>query len=314
MLGKGALFLSATAVGLAGAVGGAPAWAMSFGPVSGSIRLQRAQPRLRHAPPTPANPRISLTASPARVTIGRPVALSGKVRGEVTSVKVVLYARPYPYTKPVLAATTTTAPNGSYSFRVRPDRRTRYRAYVLGTTSHALATVTVLTRVVAYERALPLGRAKIVVVVIHPRNVAWRRAKVDWWFAPGRSHFFRGVRTRAHRLSPTKLVLVSTRALPAGFYKWRACFHAPNDQALADPRPAPGCTGQGFRGHASLPVGFPSPAAIASAERYLDSRGGHTALAVVDTEGRMSGVRNSTISSSPAAWSRRCCWWPTCAD
>ncbi len=39
------------------------------------------------------------------------------------------------------------------------------------------------------------------------------------------------------------------------------------------------------------PLAFPAPAAIERAERYLPTRGGHTALAVVDSEGRLSGVR-----------------------
>jgi hypothetical protein len=38
-------------------------------------------------------------------------------------------------------------------------------------------------------------------------------------------------------------------------------------------------------------VGFPGPPQIAAAERFLAGRAGHTALAVVDTHGRLSGVR-----------------------
>jgi hypothetical protein len=39
-----------------------------------------------------------------------------------------------------------------------------------------------------------------------------------------------------------------------------------------------------------VPRSFPSQTAIARAERYLASRDGHTALAVVNTDGEMSGV------------------------
>lgn len=225
--------------------------------------------------------------------MGHSVTLSGKVSGELTSVRVDLYSDHWPYrrshAKPV--ASTMTGPGGSFSFTQKPREDTRYLAAISGTHVHARAFVRVVAHVIQYVRALPLGRAKVVVVIIHPRNVAWRHAKVAWSFAPGRSHFYRGAGTYAHRLSPTKLVLVKKATLPAGFFKWRACFHAPGDHAVLDPNPAPRCTGQGFKGHGSLPVGYPGPAAIARAERYLDSRGGHTALAVVDTEGRMHGVR-----------------------
>ncbi len=40
-----------------------------------------------------------------------------------------------------------------------------------------------------------------------------------------------------------------------------------------------------------LPPAYPSRAAIASAVRYLDGRAGRTSLAVVDSRGRLSGVR-----------------------
>lgn len=219
--------------------------------------------------------------------------LAGKVRGELTPVRVDLYSMPWPYrrSQAKLVASTMTAAGGSFSFTRAPGIDTRYHANIHGTRIRAVALVHVVAREVQYERALPLGQAKIVVVLFHPKNLDWRHAAVHWWFAPGRSHFFQGASTHAHRLSPTKLVLVTRVTLPAGFYKWRACFHAHGVRAVVDRNRPPGCTGQGFKGHASLPVGFPSPAAIARAERYLNSRGGHTALAVVDTEGRMSGVR-----------------------
>jgi hypothetical protein len=268
MPGRGALYLGVTAL----------LWAAV--PTSSALG----------APPSPLHPQISVSASKSRVAAGAPVTLSGRVQGEVAPVKVDLYSIPWPYRAHTLVASTTTAADGSFSFRRNPGLNTRYHAVISGSHVHAVASVGVVARVIQWEKALPLGRAKIVVVLFHPRNLSWRGAKVGWWFAPGKSRFFQGTSTHAHRLSQTKLVLVKTLRLPAGFYKWRACFHAPGVKAIEDPRRPPGCTGQGFRGHASLPAGFPNSAAITRAERYLASRGGHTALAVVDTEGRMHGV------------------------
>jgi hypothetical protein len=93
------------------------------------------------------------------------------------------------------------------------------------------------------------------------------------------------------KLSPHVIVLYTSVALPAGHYRWRACFHARGDRAMADPERPSGCTGYGFHGAGHHPVGFPGPAAVARAERYLNRRAGHTALAVMDSEGRLSGIR-----------------------
>jgi hypothetical protein len=268
MLGRGALSVGAVAVLLG--------WQLAArGPAAAA---------------SPLAPRISVSASRSRVPAGTTVTLSGTVQGALAPVKVKLYSLPWPYRKAMLVATTTTGSGGSYSFRRNPGLNTRYRVTVAGTRSRAVVLVRAVARVIQYEKALPLGRAKIVVVLVHPKNVAWRGAAVSWWFASGKQHFYQGTDTRAHRLSQTKLVLVKTVGLPAGFSKWRACFHAHGVKAIEDPRRPPGCTGQGFRGNASLPVGFPSAAAIARTERYLAGRGGHTAIAMVDTEGRIHGA------------------------
>jgi hypothetical protein len=80
-------------------------------------------------------------------------------------------------------------------------------------------------------------------------------------------------------------------ALPAGHFRWRACFHAAADGALLDEEQPPDCAGRGYQGPGNLPFGYPSLAAIHQAESYLDGRGGHTGLAVVTTEGREYGIR-----------------------
>jgi hypothetical protein len=256
--------------------------------VSGAIAASATPAAAASPPPS----RITLSASRTEVVAGKRVVLSGRARSGSASVRVDLYSIPWPYrrSQAKLVASTMTGPDGSFSFTRRPGLNTRYHATISGTHIHAVALVRAVARVIQYEKALALGRAKIVVVLLHPKNLDWRGASVRWWLAPGKRHFYQGSSTRAHRLSQTKLVLVKTVALPAGFYRWRACFNAHGVKAIEDPRRPPGCTGQGFRGNASLPAGFPSAAAIARAESYLTGRGGHTAIAVVDTEGRLHGA------------------------
>jgi hypothetical protein len=233
---------------------------------------------------------ITLKPSRAEIMSGQHVTLSGKVTGTPSTSTVWLYQSRYPFPIASFARSTTTSSSGSFHFTVAPDRDTRYRVVLVGTSETSLAEVDVTGRTITRVKALPLGRARVTVVVFHPRDLDWGRGRVDWSFASGRGRFRRAPATRTVRLSRYVVVLSTTATLPAGHFIWRACLHAPQDDALASPRRPPGCTGRGYHGGGSLPVGFPNPAAIARAERYLASRGGHTALALVDSEGRLSGV------------------------
>src|SRR5947209_12355756 len=178
--------------------------AVFLGVVAGLCLAAPTTPALA-ATPSPLHPHISLSASQRTVPAGAPVTLSGRVKGEVTPVKIDLYSIPWPYRTHELVASTVTAADGSFSFRRHPGLNTRYHATISGTHVHAVAKVSVVARVIQWEKALPLGRAKIVVVLLHPRNLPWRGAKVNWWFAPGKSRFHQATSTRAHRLSQTKL-------------------------------------------------------------------------------------------------------------
>jgi hypothetical protein len=243
----------------------------------------------RAQPPTSA---ITLTAVPSHTISGQRVTLSGRISNAPPGSEVELYASRYPYPAPAPVATTQANPDGSFSFTEYPDRETRYEVRVVGTTATATIQCDVAARSIIRTNPVPLGRAKVVIVLFHPKDLRWGHGLVKWSFASGwRGRFVPGPPTRTVKLSPYVIVLHTSVTLPAGLYRWRACFRAPGDRAMADPERPSGCTGFGFHGAGHLPVGFPGPAAIARAGRYLNSRGGHTALAVVDSEGRLSGIR-----------------------
>lgn len=233
----------------------------------------------------------SLAASPSTVASGQSATLSGIAPSAApVGASVELYASPYPFTKITAAARTTVAPDGSFSFTVTPDRNTHYSATVSGVSSPAV-TVLVTGQMVTKVKALKLGRAKVILVLFHPSDLRWGNGRVSWSFASGfRGGFSPAPDTRAVNLSRHAVVLFTTAALPAGHFRWRACLHAPEAQALAGSALPPGCTGRGYNGRGYLPVGFPDPVAIARAKRYLRTRTGRTALAIVDSEGRVSGV------------------------
>jgi hypothetical protein len=229
-------------------------------------------------------PTITLTPSADRVESGATVTLSGQVSDAPAGSEVALAQAPYPGTSLSELATATPDQNDDFSFSVSPQLDTRYQVTLAGTSAEASAEVDVTDRLVVHVKALPLGRAAVRVLVYHPRELHWAGRPVRWWFAPGRADRFKSAPHSTTRyLSPTLISLRTIVALPAGRFRWRACFYAREDQALLDKEQPPGCAGRGYQGHGRLPFGYPSAAAIQRAESYLSSRGGHTALAVVTT-------------------------------
>jgi hypothetical protein len=219
------------------------------------------------------------------------VVLSGMTTGVAPGTAIRLFKSPYPYGHTTLLTTKPTDTSGGFTFSVHPDRITRYRVTLVGTTAQATAQIGVIGRVITKIHALSLGRAGLTLVLFHPRDLRWGRVRVHWWFGHGRKGRFRdSVVNRAHRLSPYVTVLSVKIALPAGHYHWRVCFHANGEHALLNPERPIGCTGRGYWGRGRLPEGYPGPHAVARASRYVSRRAGRLAFAVVDSEGRMSGV------------------------
>ena len=240
------------------------------------------------ASPAVADAGVSLQASPQNAPTRQQITLSGQAPGATS---VSLYVSPYPYATETVAATAPVAADGSFSVAVVVDRNARFRAVAAGSgLSSPVVQVTVTGLTIVKMRALPLGRAEVTIVVFHPRDLRWGGARVRWWFASGRGPFVAEPSNRGYTLSPDVVVLRTIVALPAGSFRWRVCFKAPGDQALLDPLRPPGCAGRGYTGSGSLPAGFPGAHAVVRAARYLSLRAGRTAFAVVDSEGRLSGV------------------------
>ena len=231
---------------------------------------------------------ISLTASPTQMTGGGPVTLTGLASGAPTGSVVDLYASPYPYTASTLLGTTATDAQGAFSLTSRATRNTRYRAVLASGGATAVVQVGVVAKTFVRARALKLGRAMVTVIVFHPSDLNWNGARANWSLsAPGQSFTVAG---RTQRLSRYVTLLRIIAALPAGRFRWQVCFSVPTAGAFLDPQRPSRCSGVGYHGTGALPVGFPGPRAIARAQAYLAGRAGQTAFAVVDTEGRLSGV------------------------
>jgi hypothetical protein len=239
--------------------------------------------------PPPKPPKITVHASMDWSVSGKRIVLSGQTTNAPAGSEVTVYQSPYPYRSFKLNTTAPIKADGSYSVGIRPQVDSHYKVEIKGTSASAELLIHVLGKAIYKEKALTLGRAQVQVVVFHPSDLHWGDARVNWYVSSGHGRFERAPSTRTLKLSPYVMVLGTTVTLPAGHFRWRACFHVPGEHALENPSRPPGCSGRGYHGAGSLPVGFPGPAAIARAEQYLQSRGGHTALAVVDSEGRLSG-------------------------
>jgi hypothetical protein len=232
-------------------------------------------------------PTVTLSASSTKPVSGQRVILRGRVSSWVPHSEVRLYANPYPYRTRAAAvlATTTTGLDGSFSFTVFPDRLVSYAAVLTDTGAAAAVRIYPTVRMIASVSAQPLGRAKVVLVVFHPRDLEWNGAAVSWSFASGRHGRWAATpSTRTARLSRQVTVLFTTVTLPAG------PFSVPLEQALQSPRRPPHCSGLGDWGGGSLPAGYPTASAIAGAEQFVAGRAGRASIAVVDSEGRESGA------------------------
>ncbi|MDQ6820845.1 MAG: hypothetical protein M3076_11030 [Actinomycetota bacterium] len=237
-------------------------------------------------------PTITLAASRRNITSGHALRLSGRATGVAAGTQVRLYQTPFPFRAAKLVQTTVTATNSTFSFSVSPDRDSRYTVQLAGTAARAQIGVGVGGRTVTKVTALSLGRAQVTILVHHPGGLRWAHARVQWSYGSGaRGRFATAPPTRSSRLSRYVTMLRSTVTLPAGPFRWRTCLHVPQAQALLNPRRPPGCRGRGYYGGGRLPFGYPAPSAVARAAAYLGGRIGRTAFAVVDSEGRLSGIQ-----------------------
>jgi Beta-lactamase enzyme family len=234
-----------------------------------------------------APPSITLQVSTSQVRSHQPVTLTGVLSGAPSGTTVTVLE--YPYDRPVtVLAQLTPDASGAFTLTAHPDRISWYRAIAGPGVSSPMRRVDVSGRADIRVRALSLGRAGVTVLVYHPADLHWNGVLARWRFTSGGRTIPAQAVTR--RLSRYVTQLQTAVTLPAGRFGWRVCFYAPDDRALANPGRPKTCAGRGYSGRGSLPNGFPYPSSVARAGAYLAARSGRTAFAVIDSEGRLSGV------------------------
>jgi cell wall-associated NlpC family hydrolase len=233
---------------------------------------------------------VTASTSSPRINLGRAARINGTVKTGGTGVPgqvVSLVISPYPF-KSSTSVSKTTETGGKFSFRITPDRRTHYRVTSGDAHSDRLG-IEVRALIHTHVRLLPLGRVTLSATIHHPSDLHWSGRSAVWRLAGPNGRPYRGVaHSTTSDVHPGLTRLALTIPVPAGNLAFLACFRAPDDHAMV--------TGGGQCGGVSVtqrfraPEGFPSPSRVARAGAYLSHRRGRTAFAVVDSEGRMSGV------------------------
>jgi hypothetical protein len=244
----------------------------------------------------------------------RSTAITGRLTGNPGGnggVALDLQADPYPYGDFSTRASTRTRADGSYRFGVSPSRSTRYRvvlAQAPSTRSPRVA-VTVNELVSTRVRYETPGRARIVIRSRHPADLQWGGKRLRWYLSRGSAAKLRAAKvTRTHTTDPGVTEMRTTLQVPAGRFRFAACFSARSQAAMGPEAARPRCGRHRFgggrrslyQGTGRAPFGYPNRGSIDRAQRYLAGRAGIKSFAVVTSEGRMYGanVHRRFVSAS----------------
>jgi hypothetical protein len=231
-------------------------------------------------------------------------------------VPLTLEASPYPYRFWHAVASGTSGSDGSYTIAApAPQRNERVRVARSGAsaaTSPQLS-VTVDPRVALSARSLGPGRVLLSVRIAHGLTDS-PPVPARWYVAVRGSRVYHLATTSTTQELPGRVTYASAVVdPPARRFAWRVCVNPEWEASMGSPAAHGACPPRGFR----LPAGassaaapraraafefgaeargtplppFPSQAAIASAGAYLETRAGRTSFAVMDSSGRLSGLR-----------------------
>jgi hypothetical protein len=261
-----------------------------------------------------ASTQITAAAARHAIQFRRSTGVIGRVTGNPGGdggVRLDLQADPYPYGGFTTRESALTAADGSYRFGVSPSRNTRYRV-VLGDTPGVRSppvAVTVNEHLSTHVRYETPGRARVVIRSRHPANLRWGGKRLRWYLSRGSAAQLRPAKaTRTHTTDPGVTEMRTTLQVPAGRFRFAACFAARSQAAMGPARARPRCGHRRFgggrnalyQGTGMAPFGYPHQASIDRARRYLAWRSGVKSFAVVTSEGRLYGthVHRRFVSAS----------------
>jgi hypothetical protein len=155
----------------------------------------------------------------------------------------------------------------------------------------------------ASTRSLVLapGHTRLSLRVEHVPEHETPSVSVWWYLAPRGGHVFHlAAVTPTRALDPDVTYATATVDPPARHFSYRVCLNPPWELAKAAAAPRGACPEHGATAHTleyegegeGTPVAaYPTTGAIDAAAHFLDGRAGRTSLAVIDSRGHLSGVR-----------------------
>jgi Beta-lactamase enzyme family len=265
---------------------------------------------LAAAGPAAPNAELSASATTAELTIGATLTVNGTLSVEsrgVPGAPLVLQSEPYPSHGFAAVATASTGPDGSFSFAgIRANRNLRLRVATAGAPPAMSRELPVYVDPAVALDATPLGRGKtrLSVRVRHTLEGGAQPVRAWWFAAPrGTSRLRLVAVTSTRELAPGLTRASAIINPPAKRFAWRVCMNPAWEPAMGRSRTHGQCPRGDFKpsrgqalqdrgeGRGAPAAPYPSPGAIAAAARFLEARAGRTAFAVVDSSGRLAGVR-----------------------
>ncbi len=226
-------------------------------------------------------------------------------------------ASEYPYGSWRAIAHGTTGSDGSYAIAAPAPPQRNERVRVVRTLAPSAAspelTLTVDPRVALSARSLGPGRVRLSARIAHD-PASSPPVPARWYVADGGSDVYHlAATTSTHELPGAVSYASAVVDPPAKRFAWRVCVNPAWEASMGAPAAHGACPPRGFRlsaaarsaspprAHAAFEWGgeargtplppFPSQAAIASARAFLAGRAGRTSFAVLDSSGRLSGLR-----------------------
>jgi Beta-lactamase enzyme family len=253
---------------------------------------------------------IALSVTPAQPAYGQTLQVAGRVStgGDgLGGAPLALQMAPYPYRTFITVAHLVSEADGSFTFSaVRAQRNSRLRVVLAGAPAQSSRTLEVVVDPTAAlaARSLGPGRVRLGVRLGHAPHLYSPPVRA-WWFlaARGEHRFHLAAVTTTRELAGALTYASATVNPPARSFAFRVCLHPAWMRALGaaaracpseePPRVGsrPGAFEYGGSGRGFPAAAFPSARALAAAAAYLDARAGRTAFAVVDSAGRLRGLR-----------------------
>jgi hypothetical protein len=134
-------------------------------------------PGTTSAPPPRGTLSVSWNRGKRDIHFGQAVTLSGK---GAPGAQVQLVSDAFPFEGYAVRTSTTAGPDGSFSFRVRPDRNTAFKAVANGAESAATIVYVDVAGGVRH-RVMRGGRVRVTSVVLGPRDLPYRRRKIHFY-------------------------------------------------------------------------------------------------------------------------------------